>query len=139
MTDKCIFCEIASGRIPSIRVHEDSDFLAFMDINPVSPGHLLLVTREHFASTLDVPDKILARALPLAKRIAEAAMTSVGVTSFNLLVNNGPESGQLVPHWHLHVIPRKDKSEFPMKTGEPADLTKLPFAAASIRENLNVS
>jgi histidine triad (HIT) family protein len=136
MTDKCIFCEIANGRIPSIRVYEDQDFIAFMDINPLSSGHLLIITREHYATSLDVPDKLLSRALPLAKKIAVAALTGVGTGSFNILINNGPESGQLVPHWHLHVIPRTDRKEFPLKEGAPADLTKLPFVAAAIRDNL---
>jgi histidine triad (HIT) family protein len=136
MSDKCIFCEIASGRIPSIRVYEDQDFIAFMDINPLSDGHLLIITREHYATTIDVPDKVLSRALPLAKKIAAAALMGVGASSHNLLINNGPESGQLVPHWHLHVIPRKNRSELPLKEGAPADLTKLPFVAAAIRDNL---
>jgi histidine triad (HIT) family protein len=136
MSDKCIFCEIVSGRIPSIRVYEDQDFIALMDINPVSPGHLLIITREHFATTQDVPDKYLAKALPLAKRLAEAALIGVGAKAFNIVINNGKESGQLVPHWHLHVIPRTNKEEFPLKTGEAADLTKLPFVAAAIRDNL---
>jgi histidine triad (HIT) family protein len=136
MTEKCIFCEIANGRIPSIRVYEDSDFIAFMDINPISEGHLLLVSREHYVKTLDVPDKILQRALPLAKKLTRAMLLGVGAEDFNLVVNNGPLSGQLVPHWHMHIIPRRNKNELPLKTGEPADLTKLPFVAERIRENL---
>ncbi|MDR2405005.1 MAG: HIT domain-containing protein [Deltaproteobacteria bacterium] len=136
MTDKCIFCEIANGRIPSIRVHEDPDFIAFMDINPISEGHLLIVTRDHYVRTLDVPEELLQKALPLAKKLANAALLGVGAQDFNLVVNNGPLSGQLVPHWHMHIIPRRDKNELPLKMGEPADLTKLPFVAERIRENL---
>ncbi|MDR2460562.1 MAG: HIT domain-containing protein [Deltaproteobacteria bacterium] len=136
MTEKCIFCEIANGRIPSVRVYEDADFIAFMDINPTSDGHLLLITRSHYKTTSEVPDKQLAKALPLAKKLALAAQLGVGSEGYNILINNGPVSGQLVEHWHLHIIPRKDKSEFPMKAGQPADLTKLPFIAASIRDNL---
>jgi histidine triad (HIT) family protein len=137
MSEKCVFCEIANGRIPSIRVYEDPDFIAFMDINPISEGHLLLVTREHYPSTLDVPDKILSRALPLAKKLAKAALIGVGLDDFNLIVNNGPLAGQLVPHWHMHVIPRRDKAELPLRTGEPADLTNLAFVAERVRQNLS--
>jgi histidine triad (HIT) family protein len=132
----CIFCDIVMGRIPSIRVYEDENFIAFMDINPLTPGHLLVITREHYATTLDVPDRILAKALPLAKKIAEAALLGVGAPGFNVFVNNGPESGQVVHHWHLHVVPRKSPAEFPILGGAPADLTQLPFTAAAIRENL---
>ncbi|MDR2367748.1 MAG: HIT domain-containing protein [Deltaproteobacteria bacterium] len=133
---KCIFCEIANGRIPSIRVYEDEDFIVFMDINPVTEGHCLLVTRTHYPTLVEVPDELLSKALPLAKNLAVAAMLGVGATGFNVIGNNGPVSGQLVDHWHLHIIPRRDKSELPLKQGDPADLTKLPFVADAIRTNL---
>jgi histidine triad (HIT) family protein len=133
---ECIFCEIANGRIPSIRVYEDDDFLVFMDINPLTNGHCLLVTREHYSTLVDVPDEILAKALPLAKNLAQAAMIGVGATGFNIIGNNGPIAGQAVDHWHLHIIPRHDKSELRFKQGTPADLTKLPFVADAIRTNL---
>ncbi|MDR0620267.1 MAG: HIT domain-containing protein [Deltaproteobacteria bacterium] len=133
---KCVFCEIANGRIPSIRVYEDDDFIVFMDINPITNGHCLLVTRDHYSTLVDVPDEILAKALPLSKKLAQAALLGVGATGFNIVGNNGAVSGQLVDHWHLHIIPRLDKNELPMKQGDPADLTKLPFVADAIRANL---
>ncbi|MDR3155465.1 MAG: HIT domain-containing protein [Deltaproteobacteria bacterium] len=136
MSDTCIFCEISKGRIPSIRIYEDADFISFLDINPVARGHLLIITREHYLSTPEVPDEILAKALPLAKRLAAAAVLGVGADGFNILINNGEKAGQAVGHWHLHVIPRKDRSELPLREGGPADLTKLPFTAADIRNNL---
>jgi histidine triad (HIT) family protein len=95
-----------------------------------------LVTREHYPTLLEVPDEILAKALPLAKNLAQAAMLGVGATGFNIIGNNGPVSGQLVDHWHLHIIPRQNKNEIPLRQGEPADLTKLPFVADAIRTNL---
>ncbi|MDR1607042.1 MAG: HIT domain-containing protein [Deltaproteobacteria bacterium] len=134
----CIFCEIVGGRIPSIRVYEDESFIALMDINPLTQGHLLIITRQHYATTLDVPDDILAKALPLARRLAEAAILGVGAPAFNIFVNNGSESGQAVAHWHLHVVPRHSPQEIPLAAGAPADLTKLPFTAAAIRENLKI-
>jgi histidine triad (HIT) family protein len=132
----CIFCELAEGRIPSIRVYEDEDFIVLMDINPLTPGHILIITRQHYATTLDVPDQLLAKALPLAKKIAEAAILGVGAPAFNIFVNNGPEAGQAVNHWHLHIVPRKSSAELPLSPGAPADLTKLPFVAAAIRDNI---
>ncbi|MDR1084661.1 MAG: HIT domain-containing protein [Deltaproteobacteria bacterium] len=132
----CIFCEIAEGRIPSIRVYEDEDFIVLMDINPLTVGHILLITRQHYVTTLEVPNNILAKALPLAKQLAEAAILGVGAPAFNIFINNGPESGQAVHHWHLHIVPRKEPGELPLKPGAPADLTKLPFVAATIRDNL---
>ena len=133
---ECIFCEIVKGRIPSIRVHEDDDFLVLMDINPVAPGHCLLLTKEHYPTTSQVPDAVLAKALPLARRLADAALAGVGAEGYNLIANNGRVSGQEIDHWHLHIIPRKSRAELPLKTGEPADLTKRPFVADASRSNL---
>lgn len=136
--DGCIFCQISAGRIPSIRIYEDNEFIAFMDIAPQSEGHFLIVPRAHYESLNNVPDKVLAKILPLAKKLSDAAMTGLGVEGFNLLQNNGEVAGQAVPHWHMHVIPRRDKSEFPFKPGAPADLTRLPFVAENIRLNVDL-
>ena len=133
---ECVFCDIVKGRIPSIRVYEDEDFLVMMDINPLTPGHCLLVTREHYSTSSQVPDKLLAKALPLAKKLAGAALLGVGAEGYNLMINNGHVSGQDIDHWHLHIIPRKNRKELPLKSGDPADLTRLPFVADAIRTNL---
>lgn len=134
--DGCIFCQIAAGRIPSIRVCEDRDFIVFMDIMPQTEGHFLIVPRAHYESLADVPDQLLAKALPLAKKLSSAALTGLGVEGFNLLQNNGEAAGQGVPHWHLHIIPRRAPGEIPFHPGAPADLTKLPFVAENIRLNI---
>jgi histidine triad (HIT) family protein len=132
----CVFCQISAGRIPSIKIYEDSVFLAFMDITPQTEGHFLIVPRAHYPVLGEVPEAVLVRALPLAQRLAAAAMAGLGVEAFNLLQNNGAAAGQAVDHWHLHVIPRRDKKEFPFPPGRAADLTKLPFVAENIRLNI---
>ena len=132
----CIFCQISEGRIPSIRIYEDSDFIAFMDISPLTEGHFLIVPRGHYELLEDVPAQILAKVLPLAQKLSTAAMVGLGVEGFNLLQNNGESAGQAVGHWHLHVIPRQNKKEWPMPAGTAADLTKLPFVAEKIRINV---
>ena len=132
----CIFCQIVEGRIPSTKIFEDENFIAFMDINPISEGHLLLVSKKHYEILTEVPDDLLAAALPLAKKLATAVLKGVGAEGFNLLQNNGVVAGQMVGHWHLHIIPRKNKDEFPQKLGQAADLTKLPFVAEAIRDQL---
>lgn len=134
--ESCVFCQIATGRIPSIRIYEDSDFIAMMDISPRTEGHFLIITRGHYPLLADVPDELLAKVLPLARRLSSAAMTSLGVKGFNLVQNNGKAANQVVDHWHLHVIPRSDPSEIPLLPGLPADLTKLPFVAEKIRLNV---
>lgn len=134
----CIFCQISSGRIPSIRIYEDNDFIAFMDIAPQSEGHFLIVPRAHYEKLTHMPDKLLAKVLPLAKKLSDAAMLGLGAPGFNLLQNNGEVAGQAVGHWHLHVIPRRERGEFPFKPGAPADLTQLPFVAENIRLNVDL-
>lgn len=136
-TESCIFCQIATGRIPSIRIYEDTDFIAFMDISPKTEGHFLIATRDHYEFLGDIPDKILSKALPLARRLSSAATASLGTKGFNLIQNNGKIAGQVVGHWHLHVIPRRDPAEIPILHGTPADLTKLPFVAEKIRLSID--
>lgn len=132
----CIFCQISEGRIPSIRIYEDDDFISFMDISPITEGHFLIVPKGHYELLEDVPDAILAKTLPLVKKLSNAAMAGLGVEDFNLIQNNGERAGQVVGHWHMHVIPRRAKSELPQPSGEAADLTKLPFVAEKIRINI---
>jgi histidine triad (HIT) family protein len=133
----CVFCQIAGGRLPSIPIYEDEDFLAFMDISPLTEGHFLLVTRAHYSTTVEMPDRLLALALPLAGKLARAAMAGLSVPGFNLLQNNGEVAGQAVAHWHLHVIPRRRPGELPFNhVGNRADMAQLPVTAEKIRLNL---
>ncbi len=103
----CIFCRIIAGEIPAARVYQDDAFLAFLDIRPINKGHVLIVPRAHVDRLTDLPDDVLARELPLAKRIASAVLAVTGATDFNLLNSNGTAAGQEVFHHHLHVIPRR--------------------------------
>jgi histidine triad (HIT) family protein len=104
----CIFCKIALGDIPSLRLLETPDSLAFLDINPLAPGHTLLIPKKHYQGILDVPDDVLqslARRLP---ELAGAIMRSTGATGLNVLQSTGRSSGQAVFHLHIHLIPRCD-------------------------------
>jgi histidine triad (HIT) family protein len=114
----CIFCRILRGEIPANYVHQDEDFVAFLDIRPVNKGHVLIVPRVHAERLTDLPDRVLAAELPLAARIARAVLHATGMTDFNLFNTNGVESGQEVFHHHLHVIPRR--------AGDGLDLTIQP-------------
>ncbi|MGL4209196.1 MAG: HIT family protein [Candidatus Adiutrix sp.] len=134
--DGCVFCQIIAGRIPSIRIYEDSNFIAFMDIAPQTCGHFLIVPRDHYEFLSEVPDFLLAQVLPLAQKLSSAAMAGLDVCGFNLLQNNGAVAGQAVGHWHLHIIPRTKPDEIPFKPGAPADLTELPFIAEKIRTSI---
>ena len=104
----CIFCKIVAGQIPAAKVYEDATKLAFMDIGPIQPGHVLLITKKHYVLLTDVPDEEaadLGRCLP---RLGRAVVAAAKADGFNVHQTNGRCSGQAVFHVHFHVIPRKD-------------------------------
>ena len=104
--DNCIFCRICSGDIPSTKVYEDERHLAFLDINPNSKGHTLIVPRKHSENLIDLGDDEARMLISTAKKVAGAIIKATGASGFNLIMNNGKDAGQEVPHVHIHIIPR---------------------------------
>jgi histidine triad (HIT) family protein len=102
----CIFCRISTGEIPSALVLATPMAVAFLDINPVNPGHLLLVPRAHHASLDDLPDDVAARTCTLLPRLCRAVRKATGADGLNVIVNLGAVAGQTVDHVHWHIIPR---------------------------------
>ncbi|MBW2992896.1 HIT family protein [Candidatus Woesearchaeota archaeon] len=102
----CIFCKIVKGEIPSSKVYEDEKILAFLDIGPINKGHTLVIPKEHYEMLLDVPDGLLKEVTVAAKKIAANMKEKLNLEGFNIMQSNGKVAGQLVPHFHLHVIPR---------------------------------
>jgi histidine triad (HIT) family protein len=102
----CIFCRIVGGEIPSAKVLETDDALAFLDIHPVNKGHVLLVPKVHHASLLELPEGMAAHAASLLPRLCRAVQAATGADGFNVIVNNGRAAGQTVDHGHWHIIPR---------------------------------
>jgi len=105
----CVFCAIAAGSAPSIRIHEDDDYLAILDIRPFTRGHTLVIPKRHSVDLTDTPASTLAGMLALGQRIARATRISgLAATGNNLAINDGKSAMQSVFHIHLHVIPRRD-------------------------------
>jgi histidine triad (HIT) family protein len=102
----CIFCQIRDGQIPSTRVYEDAKTLAFMDINPVNDGHLLVIPKAHAETIFDISPADLTAVAATAKKLAEALRQALEPEGLNLLQANGAAASQVVPHFHLHLIPR---------------------------------
>ena len=111
--ENCIFCKIAEKKIPSTTVYEDDDLLAFKDINPHAPVHLLVIPKKHYATLQDAAaePELLGKMMALAPRLAEEFGCSVSYDAdgtptrgYKALVNSGPDGGQEVYHLHLHVI-----------------------------------
>jgi histidine triad (HIT) family protein len=104
--DKCIFCKIIAGQIPSAKVYEDDEVLVFMNLQQKNPGHSLVITKEHYPYLYELPDTLVAKTALVAKQIANAVKKGFACDGINILQNNEPASMQSVFHYHIHVIPR---------------------------------
>ncbi len=104
--DNCIFCKIIKGEIPSSKILEDNEFLAFMDIKPINKGHVLVIPKTHCRNLLDFPKSEETDLMEFVKKAALAVMKATGADGFNLGMNNGEAAGQVVEHAHFHIIPR---------------------------------
>lgn len=111
MKDDCIFCKIARGTIPSATIYEDGHFRVFLDVNPATKGHCLIIPKEHFDNIYDMEAETAGRLFTLATCIARAIKTALNCDGMNIVQNNGVIAGQTVFHFHLHLIPRYEGDE----------------------------
>lgn len=130
MADECLFCGIISGAVPSVRVSEDAETYAFMDINPGSDGHLLVVPKRHSKDLLEIPADDLRSVAVAAQRIAKAVVSELGADGVNLLNCCGADAWQTEFHFHLHVIPRyanksRDGLRLPWAPGVRGDMRTI--------------
>ncbi|MDH4465042.1 MAG: HIT family protein [Acidovorax sp.] len=102
----CIFCRLVAGEIPAARVYEDALTLAFMDMGQVNPGHVLVATKRHAATLLDITAAEAAAVMQTAQRVARAVQAVFDPPGLTLLQANGREGDQTVFHFHMHVVPR---------------------------------
>lgn len=102
----CIFCKIIAAEIPASVVFEDDAVLAFLDVSPLAEGHTLIIPREHYREMTDMPPAAAGRLLSVVPRLGWAIVQVTAASGFNVLVNNGSAAGQVVPHVHVHVVPR---------------------------------
>ena len=109
--EDCLFCKIIKGKIPCEKVYEDSDTIAFLDINPNNKGHTLVTPKKHFENMEKADDKSLISAIKTVKKIVKALKKDF--PGVNVRVNEGKIAGQLIFHLHFHVIPRLDNDNFP--------------------------
>ena len=135
MTD-CIFCKIIKGEIPAHKIYEDGGILAFLDINPINPGHTLVIPKTHSENLLEAPDRDLVELIKVVKKIALAVIKGVGADSFNLGLNNGKESGQIIFHTHFHIIPRFSNDGHKPWGGQSYKDSQAEEIAAKIKSNL---
>ena len=115
MDEHCVFCRIIHGEETVSIVYEDDHAVAFMDIQPASPGHVLVVSRAHHQNLFDTPDDVAAHCLRVAKRLSPGIRQATGAAAVNLFSANGRAGGQDVLHFHLHLIPVREGDEFELQ------------------------
>lgn len=143
----CIFCKIIKKEIPSTVIYEDDLVMAFMDVMPVNPGHVLIIPKEHQQFIADVSPEAAARMFEVARKIntatrkSAAAEDGIKCDALNFMLSDGPEASQEVFHSHLHSIPRYKgdgvRFHFPNKTGDMAAPDELASAAGLIKKYLD--
>jgi histidine triad (HIT) family protein len=137
MTDQCVFCEILRGDSPASFTHQDDTVVAFMDIQPITRGHMLVVPREHAVLMSDLNEVAAMRAFRIARMLAGVARKTLGAGGVNLFVADGEVAFQDVPHFHVHVIPRYENDgfglTFPPAYNKPPSRPELEAIAATIR------
>lgn len=134
----CIFCKIIAGDIPSFTLLDDARTFAFMDINPASEGHALVIPKFHSATLMETPDDWLAATISTARRVAAAIDKTMAPAGINLLQANGPGAAQSVLHFHMHVLPRTVGDGLKINWGlKPGDMGAIGALAERIRANLD--
>jgi histidine triad (HIT) family protein len=137
VSDQCIFCEILSGNSPASFTYEDDTVVAFMDVQPITHGHMLVVPRQHAVLMSDVDETAAMRSFRVARRLGSIVRGTLGATGVNLFVADGESAFQDVPHFHVHVIPRYPNDgfglTFPERYDQPPSRAELETIAAAIR------
>ena len=108
MSDDCIFCSIVAGDIPARTVHETDDVLAFLDANPIAPGHTLVIPKEHAEHVGDLDDDLASVLFETVTELTPRVQATVDADAANVGINDGEAAGQEVPHVHVHIVPRFD-------------------------------
>ena len=137
MSDQCVFCEIVRGSSPVSWTYQDDIVVAFMDVQPITYGHMLVVPREHAVLMTDINETAAMRTFWIARKLAEVARHALGASGVNLLVMDGEAAYQDVPHFHVHVIPRYPQDgfglTFPQTYEHPPARAQLDAVAAMLR------
>lgn len=132
----CVFCGIVRGDIPAIRVHEDEHCLAFMDIQPASPGHTLVIPKVHALNLFEISETDLAAVTLTTQRIARAVRKALAPDGIRIMQTNGAAAGQTVFHYHVHIIPMQDGQRIGAHGRKRADPMDIKVLAAQIQAAL---
>ncbi|MET0170954.1 MAG: HIT family protein [Agrobacterium vaccinii] len=131
-----IFAKILRGEIPCVKVHEDEDTLAFMDVMPQAPGHLLVIPKTASRNMLDADPQVLAKTIAVVQKLAVAAKQAFDADGVYIAQFNEPAAGQTVFHLHFHIVPRKEGESLKPHSGAMADGALLKEHAEKIKAAL---
>lgn len=109
---ECIFCKISRGRISTEKIYENENFFSIFDANPRTKGHSLIISKKHFETILDMPSSLGMELLDCVKKTAMKIMADEDAEGFNILQNNFEVAGQVIKHFHFHLLPRKKGDGF---------------------------
>ena len=134
----CIFCKIVSNEIPSEQVYEDDRVFAFMDINPLNDGHLLIIPKVHAATIHEIDEADFLAVMSATHKLAAAVKKSLNPDGINLLQLNGKAANQVVPHLHVHIVPRWSGDGLTVSKWNlvPGDMEKVKGVAEQIRSKI---
>ncbi len=134
----CIFCKIISGEIPCTKVFENDQVFAFMDINPLNDGHLLLIPKAHGETITDISEDDFLAVMSATHKLAGAVQKALNPDGINLLQLNGKAANQVVPHFHIHVVPRWSGDGLTISHWDPVqgDMDKIGQVAEKIKTAL---
>jgi histidine triad (HIT) family protein len=137
LSDECVFCQIVRGESPASFTHQDDTVVAFMDIQPITRGHMLVVPREHAVLMNDLNETVAMRTFRIARQLAGVLRSTLGAAGVNLFVADGEVAFQDVPHFHVHVVPRYPNDgfglTFPPTYDSPPSRAELDAIAAALR------
>ena len=133
----CVFCEILAGTSPASFTYQDDTVVAFMDVQPITHGHMLVVPREHAVLMADLNETVAMRTFRVARKLSSVVRSALGAGGVNLFVADGEIAFQDVPHFHVHVIPRYPKDgfglTFPKTYNQAPSRAELDTIASAIR------
>jgi len=138
--EACIFCRITRKQASASFVYEDESVLAFLDVNPLSEGHTLVVPREHYATIFDVPEELIAHVHRIVKQVAIAVKEATRADGISIIQQNGNAADQDIFHLHVHVIPRFEGQKLTRTKGiSEANRERLDQVAANIKSHVKAN
>lgn len=133
---ECVFCAIVDGTRHAYRIYDDDMHMAFLDLYPVVLGHTLVVPKQHYQTILEMPSESVGRLFSLVSVIAPAVLDATGAEAFNVGQNNGSDANQVVPHVHVHIIPRHANTKINWSSRFVPKQKELDKMAQNMRDRL---